>query len=58
MIPCKNNHVPISHEERFCPLCTALSLLDVERVHIEKLKEVIRNHKQQMAKVFCFDENK
>lgn len=58
MIPCSKNHVPIWHEERFCPLCTVLSLLVVERMHIDKLKEVIKEHQHTIDQVFGWDENK
>ena len=58
MIPCQNNHVQIWHEERFCPLCTALSLLAVERMHIDKLKGVIKEHQHTIDQVFGWDENK
>lgn len=39
MIPCSKNHVPIWHEERFCPLCTAINLVEVERMYLENLKK-------------------
>lgn len=58
MIPCSKNHVPIWHEERFCPLCTVLSLLAVERMHIERLKLIIKEHRHEVDKVFGFVENK
>lgn len=40
MIPCNKNHVQIWHEERFCPLCTAINLVETERMYLENLKKI------------------
>lgn len=52
MIPCKNNHVPIWHEERFCPLCTATNLVETERMYIENLKKAVAEHQERIEKLF------
>lgn len=52
MIPCNKNHVQIWHMERFCPLCTAIRLVEIERMYVENLKKSVKEHRDRIEKLF------
>lgn len=58
MIPCNKNHVQIWHMERFCPLCTAIRLVEIERMYIENLKKDVTKYlfQKNIEKVFGKEE--
>lgn len=47
MIPCNKNHVQIWHMERFCPLCTAIRLVEIERMYLENLKKAVKEQEKK-----------